>query len=231
MKSSIKKAFIIWAVVMAFILSPSLMSQERAQERAVIKSVPGKVTILKPGGTWQTASADTVISAGTTVSTGFNSTALLDLGSSEISVKPLTRMKLSDLIKQEGTVKTSLELTVGRVRATVKPAEGLTHDFTLRSSVSTASVRGTDFEYDGETLTVFDGDVLFFNAFNQKRMISRGETSTTTGYSTPTTGEETQIVDSSATLYTNEVVEFEGGASSEPVVETVDMVNVTIGVE
>ncbi len=172
----------------------------------------------------------TPVLPGTTISTGFNSKAVLDLGTAEIEIKPLTRMELTELIRRENLVSTKLDLKVGKVRATVRTEEGITHDFELRSAVSTASVRGTDFEYDGTSLKVLEGTVTFFNKFGQKRLIRRGEASRTTGYDLPATGEDVRKAGFTVTINTNQIVEETGGVSAESVVEIVEQVDIVISV-
>jgi hypothetical protein len=101
------------------------------------------------------------ISRGTTISTGFGSRALLDLGNAVLNVQPLTRLRLEELIQKEGTVQTDLFLRVGKVKAEVKSVAGLQQDFKLRSPVSTAAVRGTEFDYSGYDIVVINGEVIY----------------------------------------------------------------------
>jgi len=142
-----------------------------AEVTAVVKEVNGKVEIKSSGGSWKRASAGMKISKGDYISTGFNSQAVLLLGDSQVIVKQLTRMELEKLVEKEGTVSTSLNLRVGRVRAEVKSAKGLKQNFILKSPISTAAVRGTVFEYDGRNLTVYRGSVAFTNSLGQERLI------------------------------------------------------------
>jgi hypothetical protein len=156
-----------------------------AQENATIRDMEGKVMLQEAGQDWEPAAVGATVRMGTTISTGFKATALLDLGTSEIVVKPLTSLTLEDLTRSEGTVTTKLDLKVGRVNATVKTGETLTHDFELRSSFSTAAVRGTEFDYDGERIDALAGTILYYNLINQKRTLVAGNKSSTTGYQTP----------------------------------------------
>ncbi|RKX72865.1 MAG: hypothetical protein DRP87_19920 [Spirochaetes bacterium] len=188
-----------------------------AQE-AVLKGFSGKVEVREPGGVWESAEAGAVLSMGTTVSTGFGSTALLDLGASVIQVKQLTRMTVEELVQKEGTISTSLFLNVGRVKAEVKSVEGLTHEFTLRSTVSVSSVRGTEFEYDGYELIVTEGVVLFFNRIGQKRTIAAGQTSETTGLDVPAPPAVTLSTVAAVTTSTSPVTE-EAEAERTPVID------------
>ncbi|MBA7579435.1 hypothetical protein ES708_21306 [subsurface metagenome] len=145
------------------------------QVSAVIKEVTGKVEVQAPGGIWARATVGMSISAGTTISTGFGSRALVDLGNSVLNVQPLTRLRLEELLQREGTVQTDMFLRVGKVSAEVKSVAGLKQDFKLRSPVSTAAVRGTNLEYDGFDVVVFDGNVLYLTQLGQQRSYSSGE--------------------------------------------------------
>ncbi len=173
-----------------------------AQSSAVIKETTGKVEILVPMGGWTRAAVGMTISRGTTISTGFNSRALLDLGNSVLRVQPLTRLRLEELIEKEGSVQTDLFLRVGKVNAQVKSAAGLKQDFKLRGPVSTAAVRGTDFEYDGFDVVVFDGDVLYLTMLGQGRSYSSGEEGGSDGYKTPTSGGDSKNSNSGVNPYT-----------------------------
>jgi hypothetical protein len=142
---------------------------------AVFKEISGKVQIREVFGKWVTAEEEMEIPKGATISTGFGSFAVLELGSAELQVKQLTRMTIEDIVEKEGTVTTDLFLRVGKVRASVKTTEGLTNDFKVRSPVSTAAVRGTVFEFDGITLTVDEGAVTHTNNFKQVRIVITAE--------------------------------------------------------
>jgi hypothetical protein len=99
-------------------------------------------------------------------------------------------MQIQELAEKEGTLSTELFLRVGKVKAEVKSVEGLTQDFKLRSPVSTAAVRGTDFEFDGVTVTVINGMVSFSNSYNQTRSVGGGEDSSTDGTNLPSQGSQ-----------------------------------------
>lgn len=159
-----------------------------AQNEAVVKEASGKVEILVGQRSWTAATVGMAVPVGATISTGFNSRAVLDLGNALLTVSPLTRMRLDELIEQEGTVKTDLYLRVGKVRAEVKTAAGLRQDFKLRSPVSTAAVRGTGLGYDGYSVEVYEGNVVYFNLLGQSRSYGAGEGGGGTGYGTPGSG-------------------------------------------
>ena len=156
-----------------------------AQSQAVIQEISGKVEIKPPQLGWITAQEGTVVALGTVISTGFNSRAVLGLGRSVLSVDPLTRLRIDELIEREGTVTTDLFLRVGKVNAEVKSTSGVIQNFKLRSPVSTAAVRGTGFDYSGYDLYVYDGDGTYENQTGQDRTYGVGEGGETSGTDTP----------------------------------------------
>jgi hypothetical protein len=174
------------AVAIALALAPVLFSQTQA----VVKEFTGKVEIKATGGTWQPVKAGMKLDTGASISTGFSSTALLDLGTSTLKVAPLTRMQLVELIARQGSVSTTLALKVGKVNAEVKSAQGLRQDFTLKGPQATAAVRGTEFEFDGVSVKVINGLVFFSNTQGQGRGVGAGEESSTNGTQLPTTGDQ-----------------------------------------
>jgi len=192
----------------ALLLAASVLAG--AQTQATVRSFTGKVEILGAQKAWVPVKAGMSLALGTTISTGFNSTAVLELGSSVLQVKPLTRLRLNELVARQGTVTTDLFLQVGKISAEVKSAEGLTQDFKVKSPVSTAAVRGTGFEYDGYELYVFEGTVTYTNLTGQSRSYTPGQQGSTDGYDTPADAEEKLLSDFGVNPYTP-------GAGNEPV--------------
>jgi hypothetical protein len=190
---------IIIAVAIALALAPVLFSQAQA----VVKEFKGKVEIKASGGDWQPVTAGMNLDTGASISTGFSSTALLDLGTSTLKVAPLTRMQLVELIARQGSVSTTLALKVGKVNAEVKTAQGLRQDFTLKGPQATAAVRGTEFEFDGVSVKVINGLVFFSNTQGQGRGVGAGEGSSTNGTGLPTTGGQENESNTSVVPYTS----------------------------
>jgi hypothetical protein len=173
-----------------------------AQSSAVIKDTTGKVEVQPRGGSWTSASIGMSISRGTTISTGFGSRAVLDLGNAILDVQPLTRLRLEELIEREGTVQTDLFLRVGRVKAEVRSVSGLNQDFKLRSPVSTAAVRGTKFDYSRFDVVVMDGEVIYQTSRGQQRSYSSGEGGGERGDGTASSGGENKNTGASINPYT-----------------------------
>ncbi len=132
-----------------------------AAPQAKLQSLKGKVEVKVPGGAWAPASEGQVLNPSDTLSTGFDSSAVVVMDKTTVQVKPLTRMTIDKLVEEGGTVKTSTFLRVGNVSVSVKSAEGVKQDFKVQSPYSTASVRGTEFDYNGLKLKVKEGLVSF----------------------------------------------------------------------
>lgn len=145
---------------------------------AIIKSSTGKVEIQAKGASeWKAVNQGQKIETGTIISTGFNSNAVLGIGNSEIFIKPLTRISLDELMSKGDVFKTDLNLKLGKVTADVKTTEGLKNDFTLKTPVSTAAVRGTKFTAGINTISVDSGKIAYSNKVGQTRTVSSGSSS------------------------------------------------------
>jgi len=156
-----------------------------AQQTAVIQEITGRVQLKDANGEWTNATQGATVSQGTVISTGFNSTAVLDLGTSQIQVRPLTRMRLDELLKADTTATTTVFVTVGKVHADVKRIPNLTQSFKLQSPVSTAAVRGTQFTFAVTWISTNEGVVEFQNAQGLGRSVSAGEGSELSGVHLP----------------------------------------------
>jgi len=154
------------------------MGVSAQQVQAVVKQFSGKVEVKQPGQDWKPVQQDMVVSPGATVSTGFSSQLILTLGQTEITIQPLTRMLLQELIKKDSTNVTSLALRVGRMRAVVKAAPGQRNDFTVSGPNATAAVRGTEFSFDvnlDDQAQGFSGHVFVVsNATGQELSVGAG---------------------------------------------------------
>ena len=164
---------------------------------AVIQELAGTVEFKQAGaGDWLPARRGQVLRMDTSISTGFRSTAIIVIGSTVLTVRPLTRLTLGELSRSQEAEKVELNLTTGRVRAEVRPAPDSRIDLTVRSSAATASVRGTIFEFDTLNLTVSEGTVEFTGARGPTAVIDAGRSS----FASECTGravqpEETIVID------------------------------------
>jgi hypothetical protein len=147
-------------------------------EQAVILEIQGKADIRESGSPdWKPAAEGDIITKGAVISTGFRSTVVISLGASRVTVHPVTALTLEELIRRDGTEEARVFLRSGRVRIDVNRPEGLASEFTVRSPVITASVRGTNFEFDGRRLWVNEGTVLLANNYGQRVYVDEGQRS------------------------------------------------------
>jgi hypothetical protein len=147
-------------------------------QQGVIKELNGTVE-LKPAGAsvFIAAKQGDTIARDTVVSTGFKSTAVITVGSATLTVRPLTRLSLAEITQAQGNELVNVNLQAGRVRAGVRPPTGTRTEFTVRSPSATASVRGTEFEFDTMTLAVINGTVAYSGAKGSTMLIGQGGTS------------------------------------------------------
>jgi hypothetical protein len=146
-------------------------------QSAVLKDFMGTVEVRVPGGQWTPASLGMTLEKNASISTGFKSSAVLGLGNSTLTVRPLTRLTLEELINNQDDETVRLNLRTGRVRAEVTPPSGGKTNFTIRSSQATASVRGTEFEFEKDSISVSSGNVLFGDGEGTEVSVRGGESS------------------------------------------------------
>jgi hypothetical protein len=146
--------------------------------RAVIQELRGTVETKAPGASeWKTAMVGQELERETLVSTGFKSEAVIALGDSTLLARPLTRLTLGEIAAAADSERVEVHLRTGRIRADVRPPAGGAVDFTVRSPMATASVRGTSFEFDTFTLRVDEGTVSFSGADNTAVYVAAGQSS------------------------------------------------------
>jgi hypothetical protein len=144
---------------------PLFAAETDGEVTVVIRECGGDVQVKKAGGDWVPALAGMPLENSSLISTGFRSTALLAIGNSTILVRPLTRLSLEELAARDGNEAVDLGLRAGRVRAEVSPPSNGSIDFRIHSPSVTASVRGTNFDFDAISMNVHEGTV-FFSAGN-----------------------------------------------------------------
>ncbi len=120
------------------------------------------------------------------ISTGFDSRAILDIGeTTTLTVNALTRMRIDDLLAEEDVDKADLTLEIGRIDGEVREHADRETEFNLDGPVATASVRGTDFGFDGYNLWVGSGSVDLTDRFGRQVVVRAGEESRTDGVRRP----------------------------------------------
>jgi len=153
-----KKIFLVILMLSAIVFAAFSQS-------GVIREVSGEVELKRSGAAaFSAAGAGDEVARDTIVSTGFKSTAVIAIGSSTITVRPLTRLSLAEIQSASDSETLNVNLQAGRVRVDVNPPAGTRANTTIQSPGATASVRGTSFEFDTVNLTVREGKVAFSSA-------------------------------------------------------------------
>jgi len=161
---------VIIALFLAIIFSTVVFAQN-----GVIREVSGEVELKRSGSSaFVRASAGDTVDLNTIISTGFRSTAIVAIGSSTITVRPLTRLSLREIQSTGNTETVNVNMQTGRVRVDVQPPAGTRANFTVQSPTATASVRGTSFDFDTVNLSVHEGKVVFGGNSGPATTVSSG---------------------------------------------------------
>jgi hypothetical protein len=131
-------------------------------QNGTIKEKSGTVELKSPGASdFVPAKAGDKVSQQTVVSTGFKSTALIEVGGAVLTVRPLTRLTLTEISASMNSETLNLNLQTGRVRVEMNPPAGGKAVMSVKSPIATASVRGTSFDFDTRNIYVNRGKVSF----------------------------------------------------------------------
>jgi hypothetical protein len=171
MEKTMKK---ICICVMLIVFSAAAFAQQ-----GILQDITGTVELKHPGeAAFTPAKNGDAVEKNTIVSTGFKSQALIVTGTASVYVKPLTRLSFDELARIQGTEQVNISLQAGRVRAEIKPPEGTRSEFTVKSPTATASVRGTEFDFDSFSVRVSEGTVAYSGLSGKPRTVSAGGAST-----------------------------------------------------
>ena len=147
-------------------------------QNGVIKELTGTVELKRAGQTaFVPAKTGDTVAQDTVVSTGFKSTALVAIGSTVITVRPLTRLTLAEIRSSAGSETVNVSLQTGRVRVDVDPPAGTRTNTSVQGPSATASVRGTSFEFDTREVKVQKGTVAFKGNKGGTMLVSAGSSS------------------------------------------------------
>ncbi len=131
---------------------------------AKVTYVKGKVEISR-GNEWVALKVGDSVNESETISTGFQSEARLNYNGSVMAVPALSRITLETLQSSGSKETVSLKVDTGAVRSKVTHAEGKRIEYTARTPVGVASVRGTDFTvFSNGKAKVFEGAIAYYKA-------------------------------------------------------------------
>jgi hypothetical protein len=224
-----KKAILVFLLVVISGLNFGVFAQN-----GVIKEFTGMVE-LKPAGTanFVPATAGAQVRQDTVISTGFKSSALLEVGSALITVRPLTRLTLTEITASQGTETLNLSLQTGRLRVDVNPPAGAKASFTVVSPTATASVRGTSFFFDTMNVRVREGTVAFKGNSGYAVQVPAGSFSGVGAYSVAVVAQNNNsaaVMPSSPVGYDESTTGTTGGTASTPSVPVPKTGDIGIGI-
>ena len=157
MKRLISK-MIVAALVAAFACSSVFAAS------AKVTYVKGKVEVSR-GNAWVSLKVGDVVNEAETISTGFQSEARLNYNGSVMAVPALSRITLEALQSSGSKETVSIKVDTGAVRSKVAHAEGKRIEYTARTPVGVASVRGTDFAvFANGQAKVYSGAIAYYRA-------------------------------------------------------------------
>jgi hypothetical protein len=169
-----RKTFLVVLMLSAAVYGISAQTVTTT-EAGVIRELSGKVELKHAGASaFVNARVGDEIAQDTIISTGFKSSAILTVGSSTITVWPLTRLSLAEIQMSADTENLNVNLQAGKVKVDVKPPAGLRANYKVQNPMAVASVRGTSFEFDMYNITVKEGRVSFSGASGLATMVSTG---------------------------------------------------------
>jgi len=144
-------------------------------QNGMIKELSGTVELKNPGSAnYVPAKPGDTVGQQTVISTGFKSTTLVQVGSAILTVRPLTRLTLTEISAATGAETLNVNLQAGRVRVDVNPPAGAKASMSVSSPSATASVRGTSFEFDTRNLYVNHGVVNFKGSRGAGMLVNAG---------------------------------------------------------
>ena len=170
---------------------------------AKVTFVKGKVEVSR-GNAWVSLKVGDLVNESETISTGFQSEARLNYNGSVMAVPALSRITLEALQSSGNKETVSIKVDTGAVRSKVTHTEGKRIEYTARTPVGVASVRGTDFAvFAGGKARVYSGAIAYYRASRfvapaiakaDKEASSEDETSSDQGPAAATTPAD-EIVD------------------------------------
>ncbi|MBS3167584.1 hypothetical protein J4216_00465 [Candidatus Woesearchaeota archaeon] len=124
--------------------------------KAKITDIKGEVEYSTDGGkTFKPLTKDVVLKEGDFISTGFESSANLDLGYGKLEVYSLTQFRLDEFTRKENLEKTQLYLRVGAIKPILKHRAAIRGDFSVTTPTASSSIRGSEMivVYNNQTNT------------------------------------------------------------------------------
>jgi hypothetical protein len=140
-----------------------------------VTSVKGQAK-YKTGNQWANLTAGMKLAQGAKISTGVNSTVLLNINGDELTIKQMTMIKIEESSVSKTETNTTIGLKRGSLNTRVSKLKTLKTSFKISTPVATSSVRGTwqDVTYGpgkGMIIKVLEGIILAENKLGASNII------------------------------------------------------------
>lgn len=148
-----------FAKLLAASLFVLFLSGQIFAAEGVVSYVKGKVEVQR-NNNWVTLNVGDKVSQSETISTGFQSEAKIKLMDSVLYLGPVTRVTLEALKSTASNDKVNIYLATGSTRSKVEHDDSKRVNYTVRTAVAVASVRGTDWTMNSfGNIACFEGGV------------------------------------------------------------------------
>ena len=131
---------------------------------AEVTGIEGKAQISTNGTTWAPVAVGSKIPQGATIQTGFKSSLKIKFKGSEITLDPMTRIKVDELSDKDNRDNAVVSMKIGGLTSNVKKLEDRRAGFTVKGPAATASVRGTivseEVGYNRDTVTAIENTTM-----------------------------------------------------------------------
>jgi hypothetical protein len=166
-----KNGFIA-ALLISFLFIPSA-----SFAAILVVSAKGDASMFE-NGQWKPLAKGQTLAEGVKISTGVNSSVVLNIDGSMVTVKPMTSIKIYKNTAGGSVQQTDIGLRHGAVQAKVNKLEKVKTKFTVTTPVATSSVRGTEeiVSYgpvEGMKIQVLEGIIDAFNADTRNSVSGR----------------------------------------------------------
>jgi hypothetical protein len=128
-----------------------------------VEQISGKAA-FKEGQQWKPLSVNQKLEVGTKISTGTNSSVVLNIDGNKVTIRQLSMVRINHNMTNAEESNTNLGLKYGAINAKVKKIAAIRTQFKISTPVATSSVRGTEEEVSfgpqsGMIVKVLEGTV------------------------------------------------------------------------
>jgi hypothetical protein len=153
-----------------------------AQPPARIIDMTGLSEVKRQDGeNWDSAALDMILNEGDVVTTSFESTMIIAVGESTVTLYPLTSVQIKTLDEKKDRAGYLYErvvffLLTGKINGHILPPMNGETNFSIQSDYALCLVKGSAFEFDTRNISVLNGNVFLTANNGQRFFMNKGET-------------------------------------------------------